>query len=231
MGYIYKIINDINGKMYVGKTEHADVYKRWNEHLRDCKKDRSEKRPLYEAMNKYGVENFHFEVIEETCAPDERERYWIEKLNTYIGFKNCNGYNATLGGDGKSYLNLDEEEVINYHSNDGCFQLYKTANYFNVDYGTIRKILVQHDIKWLNMSDTKRIDSFNKNGYICQIRINDFEIINKFQSLAEANEFFKKDKNSSNIKDALRGRKNTHKAYGYYWYYENDYMNIKNNGI
>ena len=226
MGYIYKITNDINGKIYIGKTEHFNPEDRWNEHLKDYKKERCRNRPIYKAMNKYGEEHFHFEVIEETDNAEEREIFWISELHTYVGFENCNGYNATLGGDGKSYLELDDMEVIDYHSNDGFFQLYKTAKYFNVDYGTIKGILVKHNVKWLTMSETKRIDYFNKNGYIYQINENDFEIINKFKSVAEANEFFKKDKNSSNIKDALSGRRKTHKAYGYRWYYENDYLNI-----
>ena len=50
-------------------------------------------------MNKYGIEHFHIELIEETDNPEEREIYWIEKLGSFK-----NGYNATLGGDGKKYL-------------------------------------------------------------------------------------------------------------------------------
>ena len=65
-------------------------------------KERNEKRPLYSAMNKYGVENFTVETIEETDNPEEREKYWIEY---YGSFKN--GYNATMGGDGKKYIDYD----------------------------------------------------------------------------------------------------------------------------
>lgn len=32
MGYIYKITNNINGKMYVGKTERS-INKRFSEHI------------------------------------------------------------------------------------------------------------------------------------------------------------------------------------------------------
>ncbi len=53
-------------------------------------------------MNKYGIENFYIEQIEETDFPEERERYWIEYYGTFK-----NGYNATLGGDGKPYLDYD----------------------------------------------------------------------------------------------------------------------------
>lgn len=77
MAYIYKIENDINGKLYIGKTEFS-IEKRFKQHCSDAFKDRCEKRPLYAAMRKYGVEHFHISLIEETDKPEERERYWIE---------------------------------------------------------------------------------------------------------------------------------------------------------
>lgn len=51
---------------------------------------------LYNAINKYGIENFSFEIIDE-CEDylmAEREKYWIEKLDTIVP----NGYNILLGG-------------------------------------------------------------------------------------------------------------------------------------
>ena len=47
-------------------------------------------------MRKYGIAHFHIELIEETDNPEEREIYWIEAKDSYR-----NGYNATLGGDGR----------------------------------------------------------------------------------------------------------------------------------
>lgn len=104
MPYIYKITNNINGKIYIGKTNFT-IEKRWKEHCSDYKKETFEKRPLYSAMKKYGIENFSIEEIEQIETPEfaaEREKYWIE----YFGsFKN--GYNATIGGDGKTYIDYD----------------------------------------------------------------------------------------------------------------------------
>ena len=49
MSYIYKITNDINDKVYVGKTNFS-IQKRFEEHCKDAFKPRTEKRPLYMAM-------------------------------------------------------------------------------------------------------------------------------------------------------------------------------------
>lgn len=54
--------------------------------------------------------NFYVELIEETNNPEEREQFWIRYYNSYVGFSNCQGYNATLGGDGKAYI--DREPII-----------------------------------------------------------------------------------------------------------------------
>lgn len=101
MAYIYKIVNDINDKVYIGKTENS-IEKRFKEHCKDAFRNRNEKRPLYSAMRKYGIEKFHIELIEKTNIPEEREIFWINFYNSYL-----NGYNATKGGDGKILYNHD----------------------------------------------------------------------------------------------------------------------------
>lgn len=101
--FIYKIENDINGKIYVGKTLET-IEERFKIHISDSKKEQCQHRPLYRAMNKYGVEHFHISILEE-CNPkivNDREIYWISQLDTYH-----NGYNATLGGDGKILYDYD----------------------------------------------------------------------------------------------------------------------------
>jgi group I intron endonuclease len=101
LAYIYKIINDINDKVYIGKTE-TTIEQRFKKHCSDAFRECNEKRPLYNAMRKYGIEHFHIELIEETDNPEERETFWIEYFGSFQ-----NGYNATLGGDGKRYADYD----------------------------------------------------------------------------------------------------------------------------
>lgn len=76
MSYIYVITNDINNKQYVGKT-NSTIKQRFQEHIRDSRKRKNEKRPLYNAMNKYGIEHFSIKQLEE-CLPEEasiKEKY------------------------------------------------------------------------------------------------------------------------------------------------------------
>lgn len=95
MGYIYKVTNKIDNKVYIGQT-CRDPKKRWIEHYsRDINKDTY----FHRALKKYGKDNFLWEVIEQ-CEDDvlnEREIYWIKYYDSY--YKNNKGYNMTYGGE------------------------------------------------------------------------------------------------------------------------------------
>lgn len=109
MGYIYCITNVINGKKYIGKTTFS-VTKRFREHCKDSTNDKYKDRALYKAMNKYGVENFLVETLIE-CDDEELSSYeilFIEELDTYK-----NGYNFTIGGDGKQLFSHKEIIKLN----------------------------------------------------------------------------------------------------------------------
>lgn len=101
-GYIYKIENSVNGKLYVGKTQKT-LEQRFREHLMEAnryKKDPdhfSYQSRLYPAMTKYGVHNFKISVIEQVDLDNicEREKYWISELHTVES-----GYNIAPGGLG-----------------------------------------------------------------------------------------------------------------------------------
>lgn len=136
MAYIYKIENDVNGKIYVGKTEFS-IEKRFKEHCKDAYRSGKEQRPLYSAMRKYGIEHFHISLIEETNNPEEREIYWIEKLRSFKY-----GYNATHGGDGKKYIDYDL--VINLYAQ--YRNQAKVAEILHICEDTVHKILIANKI-------------------------------------------------------------------------------------
>lgn len=112
---IYKIENLINGKIYIGQS--VDIHERWLEHKRVNERTSAldkQQYPLYRSFKKYGLENFSFEILEE-CSRDklnEREKYWIAYYHTYINDPNNNGYNLTIGGEGKQFIT--DEEIQNF---------------------------------------------------------------------------------------------------------------------
>ena len=100
---IYKITNLINNKTYVGRAKN--ISKRWSEHrtLPFILGHKEYEKTLYRAIRKYGLENFHFEVLEELddyTQAGEREKYWAAFYNSYTFLGT--GYNESLAGDGGS---------------------------------------------------------------------------------------------------------------------------------
>jgi group I intron endonuclease len=105
-GTIYLIENKVNGNKYVGQTV-MPLNKRWLAHIQESKT--FSERPLYRAINKYGLDNFNIKVIEETDEDklSEREIYWIEYFNSYN-----RGYNATTGGESNKNIREDIKDKI-----------------------------------------------------------------------------------------------------------------------
>ena len=111
---IYKVTNKINGKVYIGQS--VDIGRRWRQHM-TAEVDTY----FHKAIQKYGVENFEWEVIEQCKKKDldEREIYWIEYYDSFN-----KGYNRTKGGDGvsggedhpqwKGGVSLDEDYYRQY---------------------------------------------------------------------------------------------------------------------
>lgn len=89
---IYKIENNVNGKIYIGLTT-KDLSKRIAGHIAENKSY------IQKALNKYGIQSFNVSVIDSAESREilcEKERYWIQHYNC----KAPNGYNLTDGGDG-----------------------------------------------------------------------------------------------------------------------------------
>lgn len=203
MPYIYKITNKLNGKMYIGKTT-CSVQKRWKEHLHDYKKSRCEKRPLYDAMLKYGPENFYIEEVEE-CPLEklsERETYWIEFFGTFK-----RGYNATKGGDGKTYLDY---ELI-YKTYLETKSLTLTSQICGCDRKSIKKIIFIYDYPKEEFEKNK-VDNSKS---VVMLDKETGEVLKTFASMVEAEKFLGKRKGGTHISDVCKGKRKT--AYGYKW--------------
>lgn len=93
--YIYKIENIVNKKKYIGITENPE--QRQKNHFSKLRNGKHCNKRLQNAWNKYGQDNFIFEVIfEMDCNKEEAykcEEAFIEKEKGYD-----NGYNGNRGG-------------------------------------------------------------------------------------------------------------------------------------
>lgn len=102
MKWLYCIRNEISGKEYIGVT--IDPERRWRQHKNLSK---THCKALKDAMVKYGVENFSFDIL--CCGEDkyidELEIKAIRNFNT----QTPNGYNLTLGGEGTLYYKWDDD--------------------------------------------------------------------------------------------------------------------------
>lgn len=92
---VYKFTNKLNRKVYVGKSKKIE--ERYYQHIYKAKKRDTH---FHKALDKYGIDNFDFEVLIE--CPEENLNYW-EKfyIKYYCSFEL--GYNQTEGGDGAAF--------------------------------------------------------------------------------------------------------------------------------
>lgn len=218
MPYIYKIFNDINDKLYIGKTLYT-IERRWKQHKNNAlnRKD-LEHLPLYAAINKHGIEHFSIEEIEKVTDEkklSEREQYWIKYYNTY-----SYGYNASIGGDG-----------LQLYDYDYIWELWEQGNTIKQisalihcnDY-VVRTVLNIHNV---STEERKSRSAYRQNeGHrpyrrkVNQIDISTNEITHTYDSVCEAaasipcdNSYLSKLCNDKKI------------AFGYKWeYQDNNYV-------
>jgi group I intron endonuclease len=95
---IYKIENNLTGKVYIGLTKNKAKY-RWRGHIRQSETLNSSTVSLIaKALRKYGVSNFTFSVLdiaESIQQLSHKESFWISTLESL----SPTGYNLTSGGD------------------------------------------------------------------------------------------------------------------------------------
>ena len=100
---VYKYVNNINGKVYIGQTTRT-LEERHKEH------ERNQKTAFDKALSKYGSKSFTCEVLR-WCETEEElneaEIYYIKLYNSLVPF----GYNMCEGGNNtKGYTHKDESK-------------------------------------------------------------------------------------------------------------------------
>lgn len=117
IGYIYKITNLANNKIYIGQTIQ-DYEVRWNTHKSELRGNKHNNKHLQGAWNIYGENSFKFELIHIVeCSTIQRrqtmlnilEKKYIRELNLL----NDNfGYNIASGGNnGNNFAGKTVQEM------------------------------------------------------------------------------------------------------------------------
>jgi group I intron endonuclease len=107
---IYKIINKVNNKIYIGSS--INLFKRKKEHFWALTRGNHHNIILQNSHNKHGLASFAFVIIER-CSPEElipREQHWIDTL--------CPNYNLspTAGNTlGFKHSEKTKEKIGNVH--------------------------------------------------------------------------------------------------------------------
>ena len=115
---IYKITNAITGDFYIGSSKN--VKRRWAVHKCPSTWKQCKNNPMYLDMQKYGIENFVFEVIEEAEESflKEKEQQFIEMLKPTYNNYNANGFDFERR---KKYCKEYQKEYQKEYRNQLCF--------------------------------------------------------------------------------------------------------------
>lgn len=144
-GYLYKITNNLNGKIYIGQTI-VTISRRWNQHKTNANKENPDM-AISRAIKKYGYENFTIEelLVSECHTLDELKESLNELEIMFIDYFNSlvdkNGYNIDKGGSSAS-INMQVVKVFNM---DGillevCDCAMDVSRKYNLSDATVRLI-------------------------------------------------------------------------------------------
>jgi hypothetical protein len=164
-------------------------------------------------MNKYGINNFSIICLEETDSPEEREIFWIEQKGSFK-----NGYNATLGGDGKKYIDYDL--VVATYQKLGS--QIETARTLGICDDSVRSILRSREIESKTHAEVVK----EKFGKMVSMYSLDDTYIRTFSSIAEAAQYMidnnltrcKHSTIRTHISEVCRGKRKT--AAKFKWKFE-----------
>lgn len=136
-GSIYIIKNKINEKVYIGQTTQS-VHERFMQHMKPSTSKSRGTYKFYNAVNKYGRDNFYVETLESGVPIeqlDEKEIAYIKQYNS------CdNGYNSTYGGNVKRiHEPWDIDKIIQlFKEGKNSFEI---GEIYNVNHITILRTI------------------------------------------------------------------------------------------
>lgn len=93
-GYTYKIINNVDGKFYVGSS--VDIDKRWKRHLNELQNNSHHNINLQKAYNACNRDDFELEIVYEGVLYQQKEQDLLDNTDQGMLYNICRGVH---GGD------------------------------------------------------------------------------------------------------------------------------------
>lgn len=157
--FIYKISNDINNKVYIGRTTRT-IKQRWKEHLQSL--NAGDCRQIYAAMRKYGVEHFKIEPIYECDNLDELVQAEYTLCKQYRAY--TDGYNMTEAGEINPMECEKAKETHNYRMKSIAVRSKISATMKKVREKSKNYIYIHKD-KEQKRIDPSDLQTFINNGW------------------------------------------------------------------
>jgi group I intron endonuclease len=214
MGYIYKIVNKIDKKTYIGQTVQ-DYESRWSDHV----KKRSNCRYLKSALKKHGVDNFDFKIVCITfdSSLDDMEIEYIKQYDCLAP----NGYNLRLGGNSGRHHEETKKKI-----SDSLKTTYRNGttihskHQLGKPHNEITKKKISESLKGYKKSQAsidKKVltDIMKRNRKIIQLDLHGNRL-NDFITCKEASEYV--GGSLGGVSQCCTGKIKSHK--GYIWKYE-----------
>lgn len=208
---IYKIINLKNSKIYIGSS--INLYKRLHLHLNNLKNNKHHSKYLQNVYNKYGVENFKFEILA-TCPPEyciKLEQWFIDNMKP--DYNICKKAGSLLGfKKSKESKNKQRDAILGTKQSKEHI-LKRSISLKGRKCSDKAKLIVGNRYRGVKMSK-EQIEIWNLKKYkkINQYDLND-NFIKQWNSIKEANLFYKTTVISQCCKNKLKSCK------GYKWKY------------
>ena len=116
---VYKITNTITGDFYIGSSKN--VKNRWMSHKKPSTWNKCPNNQLYLDMQKYGVDKFELQILEEAEVEQlkEKEQWFIELLKPTYNNNNAKGWD----------IERRKEYNRKYNKSDKCKEYRK--QYYN----------------------------------------------------------------------------------------------------
>ena len=137
---VYKITNTITGDFYIGSSKNVKL--RWAEHKRQSAWNKQPNNQMYLDMQKYGVEKFVFEVIEEAEIGQlkEKEQQFIETLKPTYNSIRANGLDIERYKESKKeYRKSDKGKESHKKANNKYYSQLCCYNNETITLNALRK--------------------------------------------------------------------------------------------